>query len=282
MDELDFGSTVSPKESDYILKETPTPFFTFQEKKIEYNQKLVSAYSCTIHGAAGVVSDLTGYSYSTDELQKLWQKAINLGARPDYGWSLSEAVDLVRKNWNSRHDKKLLSFRVDRLSQKFWETLKKGYSAAVAFRGNSTYNNDKNDGQLDETNFGATTYGHIVRVAWVDERLTIIDNYKGITHNTYTIPTEHWADLSNFFASAYFFMSEDEYRRANDQYQVIPSWADESWKEYSKLFDNPLPSAPITIDQVQWTLHKLGIVQKPTEPLTQARWAVILNRMLNN
>jgi hypothetical protein len=287
MDDLDFGSTVGEKETDYSPKLIPKPFFTYADNEIQYNQKLVDAYSCSIHAVAGVISDLTGKSYSTDELKKLWEKALILGATPGLGWSLSGAVDLLRKEWNKTNEKKLLYFRVDRNSQKFWEGARMGYSFAVAYRGNGTYNKDKNDGQLDGTNFGLTNYGHLIRVALVGDYLvvtgkdlTAIDNYKGITHNTYLIPVDHWDQLANFFPSAYFFTGEDEYRKLNDAYQQLPSWAEESWEKLKHIFDEPTPGKPLNIDQVQWTLHKLGYIEKPTEELTQARWTVILNRLI--
>jgi hypothetical protein len=279
MDELDFGSTVDERATDFAADKIPTPFFTYTDNKTEYNQKLVDAYSCSIHSVAGVISDLIGSSYSTAELTKLWEKALKEGATEGVGWSLSGAVNLLRNEWNKLSDKRLLSFRVDRNSQKFWEVLKKGYSCAVAFRGNSTYNKDKNDGTLDKTSFGGTTYGHLVRVALVGNDLTIIDNYKGIAHNTYVIPKDNWDDLRNFFPSAYFFVGEDEYRKLNDVYQQIPSWADESWQKFKHVFDEPTPGKPVEIDQISWTLHKLGYIEKPTEELTQARWTVILNRL---
>jgi hypothetical protein len=113
----------------------------------------------------------------------------------------------------------------------------------------------------------------------IKDDLVIIDNYKGNSSNTYKIPKENWTKLENFYPSAYFFVGEDEYRKLNEEYQQLPSWSEESWEKLKYIFDEPTPGKPLTLDQVQWTLHKLGYIEKPTEELTQARWTVILNRL---
>lgn len=278
--ELDFGSNVGAKDTDYVLSKLPKPDFRFADNKIEYNQNLINAYSCTLFGTMGCVSDLTGYVFSTTDQKEIFDLAVQKGLDPKIGWSLSDAVDLVRKWWNEKQSTKLMSFRIERTSKKFFEALASGYSLAIAFRGNSKYNNDKNDdGELDNTSFGLTTYGHIVRSTLVDGNITIVDNYKGITHNTYTIPLDNWDKLANFYASAYIFVVEEEYKKENGN-DTPPSWAKESWEKYSNLFDSASPNKEVDLESIQWVFHKLGYIEKPTEPLTQARLTVLLNRII--
>jgi len=286
--DADFGSGVGDKPTDYKLEKIPKPLFKFVKGDNEYNQNKVNAYSCTIFGAMGCVTDQAGYKFDLKEQTDIFNKAVKAGLDPEYGWYLSSAVDLVRGWWNERQSKKLLTFRVDRLSPEFWELMEKGYSVAVAFRGNSTYNKDKNDGTLDGTNFGRTSYGHIVRVCMLEGELYIVvDNYKGITHNTYQIPVENWAELDNFYDYGYVFITEDEYRKVNKEYNQISSWGEEAIKELGHLFDDLQPQKPLEFNQVFWSLHKFGkelgidLIENPEGEWTQERWLVVLNRIKN-
>jgi hypothetical protein len=79
----------------------PLAPFNFSEHQITYNQKVVSSYSCTLHGALTALSSLTGYEFTEREREKLWKDALKNGARDDWGWITSKAVDLVRKYWNA-------------------------------------------------------------------------------------------------------------------------------------------------------------------------------------
>ena len=92
---------VGESESDWQLLggvlDLPTPRNTFWRHHIEYHQPEVSLVSCTVHGALGCVSDLTGIAFSLAQRKEMWSEAIKRGAREGFGWSLSGAVDLVRE-----------------------------------------------------------------------------------------------------------------------------------------------------------------------------------------
>lgn len=274
---IDYGSTVGEKSTDYKISGGLSPAKN-KYSGIQYNQKEVNAYSCTIHGSLGAVSDLTGYVFSLEERKEIWAEAVKLGARPDYGWSASEAVDLVRRWWNARMPDKLISARVDRKSTQFWNVIDLGYSLVVNYRGNSAYQKDKSDGRLDGTNFGIPTFGHIVRVTKGDkEDLLIVDNYKGSKSNTYEIDNDNWDDLAMYGASAYYFAF------ASPEIKVA-SWAEESKQKAEKkgiITDWSNPQDIVGTERLEFIFEKLHLLDPAAHQggISLERMAVILNRL---
>jgi hypothetical protein len=195
--------------SELVLERAPKPY----GHHIEYNQKEVSNVSCTLHGAIGAYSDLTGYKFTLDERKELWDEAIKLGADPDVGWYINSAVDLIRKYVNETVGyAPVTSYRIALDSFDFGMALRLGYSVIVGYRGNELFSADRNDdGILQDTTFGKGTYGHCLRVAYSvgDEYDLIIDNYTGESaHNTYKISTANWRRLVQnrvFFNDGYIF-----------------------------------------------------------------------------
>lgn len=282
--DVDYGSEISAKDTDFVVEKSPVARFKFIDNKIQYNQNEVSKVSCPIHSVCTAISSLSGYTFTLDERKNLWQKAISLGANPNKGWFLSSAVDLVRKYWNEKNTDKLLSFRVNRKSPEFKDLLSKGYALAVSYNGNATYNADKNaDGRLDKTTFGASTYGHLVSVIDSGKDVTIVDNYKGIKHNLYLINDDHWNSLDNFGTYAYVFIFEKDYLEANDK-KEIATWAQEAkrlaeTKGIIKDWNNP--QEIIGTEKLEWILENLGAFDKTQHKgeVSLERFAVALNRL---
>ena len=223
-------------ESDFELAggqlTLPTAGASFFKTMITYQQTEVSGVSCTVHGSIGAVSDLTGYKFTLDERKKLWADALANGADPGIGWSISKAVDLVRKYWVARHpEEELMTFRVLMASDDFFTALDKGYSMVCGFNGNAAYNSDRNDGVLDNLTFGRTTYGHCIRIVKdpADNVYTmVVDNYPQYTHpNTYRISKDHLVKLWQngvFMQGSYVFVSKKAFDNMNDA-PAIPLWA---------------------------------------------------------
>jgi hypothetical protein len=192
---------------DIVIPPAPRKFL---DTSIEYKQDEINPYSCTIHGAIGAYSDLTGYLFTLEERKIIWQEAIKLGANPQLGWYINNAVDLVR-NWiNLNFNTKIISYRVTNNDYDFRSALANGYSIITGYRGNNNYNLDKNDGVLNQLNLtGDSTYGHCIRITQIDGEY-VIDNYFGKV-NRYKI--EHFKELVDnkvFFIYGYFFIIQDE------------------------------------------------------------------------
>lgn len=284
IEEIDYGSTENAQPTDYKPEKLPTPPFIYASHNIQYNQNDVCKYSCTVSASIGAISDLTGYEFTLTERLELWDEAVKLGANPEQGWSVSEAVKLVSKYWNSKHDKKVLYFRVDRLSTDFWRAIDAGYSCVVNYRGNSKYQTDKSDGRLDGETFGIPTFGHIVRTHFKDKDLEVVDNYKGSKSNTYLIADDHWEHLQMFGASAYFFVIEDDYRKANEIYQEIPSWGEVAkQKSIAKgiITDWTNPDEIVAGERVEFMLEKLNLLDSTQHKggVSLLRFAIALDRL---
>lgn len=221
---MDFYGVISEQtsEHDFIVgADQDIPKAKKSYSGIQYNQKDVSSVSCTIHGAIGAVSDLTGYTYSLEERKALWDEAIALGAS-SIGWYINKAVDLVKKR--AKFD--LQYHRVTLGSRPFFDALDKGYTIVVGYSGNTEYNMDRNDGVLDQVSFGDSTYAHCVRMtkSGRDYEL-IVDNYDYRKSNTYKINKDNITELvSNgvFFKSGYFYVNQGTMEQ-------LPEWGEEAW-----------------------------------------------------
>lgn len=274
------------KETDYQLGgdlNLPKAKKQFSNDKIQYNQKEVSAYSCTVHAAMGAYSDLTGYVFPLEERKALWKKAIQLGADPNVGWYINSAVDLVRKP-------DVYSFRVEVGSDNFFKALDNGYSAVAGFRGNKAYENDKNlDGILDKITFGKTTYGHSIRIVQSEQDVfdLVVDNYKGITFNVYKINRENFKKLianGVFFVSAYVYVDKAEFDGMNEAEKTVPIWATGSYDKAIKkgvisYTDSSKLFQPVMDSKVEDTLIKAGVFTQKEGNVTLLRWIVALDRL---
>lgn len=271
------------KETDYQLGEEleiPRARMKFQDNKIQYNQKEVSAVSCTIHGAMGAYSDLTGYFFTLDERKELWKEALELGADPKVGWYTNLAVDLIRNHIN-KDTEKVSTFRVNIGSEQFFRALRLGYSVVISHRGNAAYNADKSDGILDGTAFGSTTYGHCLRMTYSvgDEYELIVNNYKGSDTNLYKVSSAHIKKLIEnnvFFRDGYIFIEEFE------QKVKIPVWATESWEKALKkgvIDEQDDPEQLVGSLLLEDTLIDAGVLSQSVGNISLVRWIVALDRM---
>ena len=87
-----------------------------RQVKYEYNQwaQYETRNWCTVYSAVTEVSWLMDYEYSLDEILVIGRKMIKDGKlNPDKWAYLHDAIDYVRKDWNERMDKKIVSYRID-------------------------------------------------------------------------------------------------------------------------------------------------------------------------
>lgn len=299
-----YGLTgVGDLETDYQLGgelTLPKPRFTFYDKEIQYHQPDVAKNSCSVHGAMGTVSDLTNYEYSLNERKHIWDEALENGATNEVGWSLRGATDLVRGVWNGRFpEDQLVTFRIRLNSQECLNAIESGYTVYCGYRGNSTYNKDfKEDGVLDSITFGASTYGHAVRMVQdkhdKDSMNAIVDNYnKSSRPNIYTFKKEHLRDLvanGVFFSSGYLFVSKVDFDTMN-VYEKLQPWSVKSVeKAIKKGWDKwDEPERIVTKDKfwfiiedlggLEAVLFKLGGLTKLQGGTSEERLAVALDRL---
>ncbi len=275
------------KETDHQLGGIPllpVAKHTFAENHIQYNQPDVSSVSCTLHGAIGAVSDLTGYTFTFQERQQLWSQAIGLGAS-NIGWYIDAAVDLVRKYWNFKvPDNLLTSFVVSLLDPSFGEIIEKGYSVVIGYSGNGQYNLDHLDGTLDAESFGKSTYGHCVRMCYGDKENynLIVDNYSSGSFNIYKVPKVHLKALVDngvFYQSGYVFVQNSDLNALNMPQNISP-WAQTSvQKAKNKGLPMNEPSKQLTVSEIEDEFFKLGVLTQKLGNLTEERMAVICDRL---
>ena len=210
----------SPRDwlgSDIILPRTPQGTDSFKKNgSIQYNQTEVSPVSCTVHGAMGAYSALTGYEFTLEQRKEIWQEALNRGANPDKGWYINSAVDLVRQWVNDNLPIKVSSYRVDIGSFEHLMAYRLGYNVIMGYRGNKTYTEDREDnGIIDSTALIGTTYGHCLHSNYSigDEYDQIVDSYYPRETNLYKIPSANFKTLvfnRVFFRSGYIFIIKHE------------------------------------------------------------------------
>jgi len=177
----------------------------------QYNQVEAGKYSCTVHGAMGAYSDLTGYKFSLEERTEIWQEAINRGANPSKGWYINLAVKLVADWVNEHLEKKVSYYRLDVGSFDFLAVMRLGYSPIVGYNGSQLLSLDRGDGIINDTEFSERLYGHCNRVTYSigDEYDLLIDNYPYKHLNIYRVPTRNWKKLVEnnvFFKSSYIYL----------------------------------------------------------------------------
>jgi hypothetical protein len=160
---------------------------------IQYHQPDISDMSCTMHGCLTAFSSLTGYKFSDNQRLEIWELCKKQGASDKYGFYLNKAVDIVRDYVNKLEFSKFVTFRVAIGFDEYYEVMKKGYMVVTGYNGNSKWNEDKKDGVLENTEFGASTYSHIIasydNSPQTKNEVTFVDSYvKTSPKNIYKIP----------------------------------------------------------------------------------------------
>lgn len=222
------------KESDYILDEwlldaLPT---LYQQDEIiyQYNQGTQewSTKSCTVFSPIWAISDLFNVQIPLT-VAKQWDDDTYGNGRVKWQWWLvAKWVEHVVKEWNgSEFAKKYWKAAFYSIDLKNDDLVKwvldKRYTICTGYQWNATYNKDKRDWVLENTEFGTPTYWHAVSAIWSinDCPARIKDNYyKSISFNIYDV-AHPFSDLSCFYDRGYIItkVAEDaleEVKRLNE------------------------------------------------------------------
>lgn len=270
--------------------ELPKPRHTWKDNKFQYQQTEINAYSCTLHGAFGALSDNLGRRITMDERRLMFERAVQKGLDPNRGWQTNLAVDLVRRWWNEFNaNDKVSTYSYPLASDEFHDAIQLGYTFACSYRGNKSFNTDRNDGILDASSFGKSTYGHVVRITASDEPDTynlFIDNYPDTRpkSNSFKVKRSVLKELvanGVFFSNAYIFVFQNDM----NNYANVPPWAIEQVKaleakgavlNYATI-NEPIAGTEAIGDMFQ----KVGVFSKGGL-LTAARCAVIAAKLISN
>ena len=231
MEELNGCLWLGAENSDFLLTSSEVeslPELTEQDTKIfEYSQS--GTPHCTLYSAFGAVSDLFNYEFKQSEIDEMVEESYKRGRIKGEWWYIKSAVNLVADYWNEHHASlgKVVYYRISLYDTDIVDKiLTKNYTLCSWYRWNSKYNTDRNDGILNWTTFGTSTYGHAVSWLGRNGKRYIKDNYKG--RKSWKIPTniyqvEHTpSELvsgNTYYADAYLYVkvnNEAEVKRLNE------------------------------------------------------------------
>jgi hypothetical protein len=285
-------------DTDYRLGGSlvlPTPRHTFEENQVQYDQSKTrnpsTKMACTMFSIMGVITDLTGQTFTEDAISDIVTRAITKGFNVGEGWTLQAATDHVVKWWNEKNpNEKLKYFRIRLDEQAYQDAINLGYTVQVGYRGNKAYNEDYlKDGVLDETAFTNLTYGHAIRNKDKD-LLTIkeIDNYNkpSRAYNVYDVSKENFAKLVSkriYFIHGFVVVYEDDWEKANELSE-IPLWGTKAY-ESAKVavrngkLNNGDFDDEMTIADMEADFKKLGIFTSQVGKMTRGRWWEGLRRL---
>lgn len=274
------------------IVDLPKPRMVFDDTGAEYYQDEIADSSCTIHGCIGAVTDQTGLLFTKAERKELWQMALDwqppkYAAKDGVGWWTTLAVDLIReytnKNKLSQEDR-LNSYHMWIGEGEFWEALSKGYTVVVGFKGNKSWNADKNaDGILDGIDFGKATYAHCVRMIEVEEGLyeMVIDNYPNHSKsNRYKIPRKNLEILIKkgiFHFGSYVFAYAKDVETAKYPPYAVKSIEKAIKKGVALKWDDP--EEIVGNGTLEWTLINLGALSQQYGNVSKARLIVAYDRL---
>lgn len=203
-------------EQDYLIGSIDIPNMQLQDNFIyQYNQG--ASKHCTLYSAMGCLSDLFNYKFNSKEKNEIIAKSYKMGRTKGNGWITSLAFNCVRRYRNEKYpEKQVMYFKVPIQSKEFLEAISLWYSIWATYKGNADYNNDfKDDGIVQGTEFGDSTYWHAIRLKKrknkEDYNVKVIDNYKGREYNIYEIPdiselVKSWV----FYSNSYIFVPEEK------------------------------------------------------------------------
>lgn len=114
---------------------------------IQYHQPNVHENSCSAHGPAGALTDLTGIKFTTQQIKDIWEQEVAKGnASPEWGGYSWKMVDAWRNYWNNlfkdNPDMQVCSIAVEMGSPLWFEFLNKGYSITSGYRWINGYDAD--------------------------------------------------------------------------------------------------------------------------------------------
>lgn len=239
---MEWGAIERYWEADWVLwgvvdrEQIANPQFRFQDKEVQYNQDEYKSNTCTVYQAMGAYSDLRGKEIPLIQRKELVDLAIEWGLDVDEGWYLDSAVKLVAKYfWD------VSWARVKTGSPDYAIAKNKWFSLMEWYGGNRTYNRDRDDnGVVDTNDWGTRSYWHARRSTSTDTR---VDNYSIRPTNVYRLPElGEKIKSGNIFVYSYFYFDKielpmvelpkhitDKEVRTGDQKDIIKARETEMW-----------------------------------------------------
>lgn len=232
------------KDTDYVLcagdGDLLPKLYKKDEIRYSYNQyKNKRSYvSCTIFAAVGMASDLTNYEFSYDEIKDVDDTSYN---NPDYEhirlpwqwWYVSDAVDHMRKRWNSNEKLvkkywKLASYRISKYNDDVIEdAINNLYTIDWNLCPTKEWNADKKDWIVDWKDFWTNTNWHSIDIVCLDGQRSVKDSWS----MPYYWLKHKLSEISNIWPNFYIFtlVNENNYeeiKRLNEIKAKIVSWMD--------------------------------------------------------
>lgn len=264
----------------------------FYPAEIQYNQREVDDYSCTLHAVCTAISSLKGKVFSLEERAKLWKDLIEKKiARSGWGAVTSRVVNYMYKYENFNDEEKINYFTTEFLSDQFWQVMEAGYTCVIGGAINRNYHNDYFDGKLDNIAWSKPTYGHVFCITLIKDGIFLVENYdiQGRV-NVVEMTKKELKQLRNqqsqankiyFYNSAYYFMYEKEWQNADIK---VSTWAEVAKEKAIKkgiITDWKNPKDKIAGERTEFILEKLGLLDKNQHEgfVTLEQFAVVLDRL---
>jgi len=220
IDGVEYGGVIAEaySESDWTMwwvinrDDIAPPSHTFSENQIQYNQNEYRKNGCTIYASMWAYSDLTGYEFTLQERKDLYDLAVEQGLDPSFWWYVHKWFDLIR---TFKEDVSYARVRI--WSDDYRKALKLWFSLVTWYGWNRTYNKDRDDNRIVESNDRwDPSYHHAIRHTLVDDKLNIPDNYLWRGSNVYAFPELEEKQKSwELFARWYFYFKKIDIHMAN-------------------------------------------------------------------
>lgn len=218
------------EDTDYVLcngeSDLLPTLYKKDEIRYEYNQykNTWSYVSCTIFAAVGMASDLTNYQFSYDEIKEIDDLSYTKWRLKGHWWYVKDAVDLVKEWWNNNEKLvktywKLAYYRISKYSDEIIESaLDNLYTLDWNMCPTTKYNQDKQDGMIDGTDFWTNTNWHSLDIIKKEWQRSVKDSSS--TKRVYGLKHK-LSELSNYWPNFYIYtlVKEDnleEIKRLNE------------------------------------------------------------------
>lgn len=206
------SSTLGLKDEDYIYMYWQKIWeATKKYDWVEYNQKEVDAYSCSIHWAMTCATALTRYEFSLEERKELWIQALKVWAKSKVGWTVQWAMKLVSRYMND------IWYDITYWRLAYWdfmEALNLWYCISTWYRVMEWFKEDRLDdwvinmSQWDYDNF---KWWHCIAITLVNNEVVVVDNYKWRKYNIFAV--EDIVEMCKkriFFSNGYFYSWKEQ------------------------------------------------------------------------
>lgn len=198
----------------------PDPSFIYQRNQAKYQR---SRNFCTAVATMSAILTYWKLSRSDQERRDFRDYCVDEHGYKSTEWHRKSTWNEASVNyWNKiylpKKGMEMLFFNTNWLSEEYWTGLSMYYDACIGYRGNASWNKDKEDWVLDQARHWEYTYWHIRRDRALDDKyIRAIDNYKwrtinGKEINNYKIPRNNLQLLrllswqTGYYPSATFFV----------------------------------------------------------------------------